>query len=72
MVSHCREAERPDLTPIKNGWAAHGNGWAVHAATPEEAIQKFLEAERRHREIDNLPFWHERFDAQLPDKDRHK
>lgn len=72
MMSHVRETERPDLTPVKNGWAAHGDGWAVHAATPEEAVQKFLAAEQRNREIDNLPFWYERFDAQLPDKNRHK
>ncbi len=66
------EANNPDLAPIKNGWAAHGDGWAVHAPTPEEAIQKFLEAEQRHREIDKLPFWYERFDRQFPYEDGHE
>ena len=60
-----RETNKPALTPIKNGWA-------VHAPTPEEAIQKFLEAEQRHREIDKLPFWYERFDIPFPNEDRHE
>lgn len=47
------------LTKIKNGWAAHGDGWAVHAPSKEEAIQKFRVAEIRHQEIDKLPFWYE-------------
>lgn len=66
-----KEAEKPALTPIKNGWAAHGDGWAVHAPTPEEAIQKFLAAQEKHREIDKLPFWYQRFDAQFSNEDRH-
>lgn len=45
----------PILTPIKNGWAAHGKGWAVHGSTREEALQKFSDAEQRHREIDARP-----------------
>lgn len=71
MMNHYRETKKPALTPIKNGWAAHGDGWAVHASTAEEAVQKFLEAEQRHREIDDLPFWHKQFDTQLPDEGRH-
>jgi len=71
-MNHSTETNKLALTPIKNGWAAHGDGWAVHAPTPEEAIQKFLEAEQRHREIDKLPFWYERFDAQLPNEDGHE
>ena len=55
-----QEMREPVLTPIKNGWAARGNGWAVHATTREEAIRKFREAEERHREIDAMPFWYER------------
>ena len=50
----------PKLEPIKNGWAARGDGWAVHAPTQEEAITRFREAEQRHREIDARPFWSER------------
>ncbi len=67
-----QETRKPALTPIKNGWAAHGDGWAVHAPTPEEAIQKFIEAEQRHREIDMLPFWYQRFNAQFPNVDTNK
>jgi hypothetical protein len=66
-----QEMQKPTLTPIKNGWAAHGNGWAVHGLTPEEATQKFLKAEQRHREIDKLPFWYEQFETQLPNEDWH-
>lgn len=50
----------PVLTPIKNGWAASGEGWAVHGRTKEEAIQKYYEAEAQHREIDQRLFWFER------------
>lgn len=67
-----KEMKRPALTRIKNGWAAHGDGWAVHAPTPEEAMQKFLEAEQRHREIDKLPFWYERFGIQHSHKNREE
>jgi endonuclease YncB( thermonuclease family) len=71
-MNYYKEKQELALTPIKNGWAAHGDGWAVHASTPEEAIQKFLEAEQRHKEIDKLPFWYEQFNAQLPHKDGHE
>lgn len=47
--------ETPTLERIKNGWAARGKGWAVHAATREEAEARFREAERRHAEIDARP-----------------
>jgi hypothetical protein len=50
----------PILTPIKNGWAARGLGWAVHGRSKEEAVEKYYEAEARHREIDQRPFWFER------------
>jgi hypothetical protein len=43
--------ESPILRPIKNGWAALGRGWAVHAATEEEARRLFEEAARKHDEI---------------------
>lgn len=44
--------EQPRIERIKNGWAAIGNGWAVHGATQEEALEKFRQAEQRHRKID--------------------
>jgi hypothetical protein len=50
----------PILSEIKNGWAALGPGWAVHGRTKEEALQKYYEAEAKHPEIDQRPFWHER------------
>jgi hypothetical protein len=50
----------PILSEIKNGWAALGHGWAVHGRTKEEALQKYYEAEAKHREINQRPFWHER------------
>ena len=31
--------EQPGIEPIKNGWAALGNGWAVHGKTQEEALE---------------------------------
>lgn len=49
----------PVLIRIKNGWAARGEGWAVHAPTREEAIRKYEEAERRHKEIDARPYFYE-------------
>lgn len=55
----------PFLSPIKGGWAAHGDGWAVHGRTREEAVQKFWEAEHRHREIDARPLWHDQREADL-------
>lgn len=64
MTERDKEIREPILVEIKNGWAAHGYGWAVHAATYEEAIQKFRDAQQRHREIDNLPFWYEQLEVQ--------
>ena len=50
----------PILTQAKNGWLARGDGWAVHGASQEEAVQKFEEAERRHQEIEARPPFYER------------
>ncbi len=38
---------------IKNGWAARGNGWAVHAPTEEEAINKYTEREKYYKWLDS-------------------
>jgi hypothetical protein len=43
------------VEPIKGGWAARGNGWAVHGKTREEAICLYQIAERKHREIESRP-----------------
>jgi len=40
------------LSAIKNGWAARGQGWAVHGRTREEAQTKFAQAEALHKVID--------------------
>lgn len=40
------------LEQVKGGWAALGEGWAVFAPTQDEAAERFAEAERKHREID--------------------
>lgn len=53
----------PTLLQIKRGWLAKGEGWAVDGPTKEEAVSRFREAERRHREIDAQPFLYERLQA---------
>ena len=55
MVSEVKVMAEPNLVKIKVGWAAKGDGWAVHAATREEAIQRFHEAERLHEQIRKQP-----------------
>lgn len=50
----------PMLLQIKRGWLARGEGWAVDGPTKEEAVKRYREAERRHREIDARPFLYER------------
>jgi hypothetical protein len=44
-------ANTPHLTPIKNGWAAVGHGWAVFAPSRDEALNRYEQAERKHDEI---------------------
>jgi hypothetical protein len=39
------------VAPIKNGWAAYGDGWAVHAPTIDEAIARYWQAVAKHQEI---------------------
>ncbi len=53
----------PTLIPIKSGWAARGDGWAVHAPSREEATRKYEEAERRHKEIAARPLYYKRVKA---------
>ena len=56
--------KEPELFPIANGWAAYGDGWAVHGATREEAIEKYRKAEQRRREILAMPPWYMQVEAQ--------
>ena len=48
--------KEPRLARIVNGWAAYGDGWAVHGATQEEVLRLFQEAQEKHRQIDALPY----------------
>lgn len=41
----------PRLVPVKQGWAAVGDGWAVVGATRDEARKRFNAAEERHAEL---------------------
>ena len=50
----------PVLQQIYGGrWAAHGIGWAIHADTREEAIEKYWQAVERHRRIAKQPYWYQ-------------
>lgn len=40
-----------EVYPVKGGWHAAGKGWAVFGRTREEALAKFVEADRKHDEI---------------------
>jgi len=44
--------KEPCLMEIRHGWAAIGDGWAVHAPTKEEALKQYAEAHQRHVEIE--------------------
>ena len=55
--------KRPQLVQIKGGWAAHGDGWAVHAPTREGAIKRFHEAEKVHEKIRRQPRIYEIIEA---------
>lgn len=41
----------PIVKPIKAGWAALGESWAVHAPTREEVVELFEQAQNKHEEI---------------------
>lgn len=47
--------ESPTLERIKGGWAARGDGWAVHARSKDDALERFWEAVAKHKEIDRRP-----------------
>ena len=71
MMEPQQELREPTLTPIANGWSAHGDGWAVHGRTREEAIENFHKAEQRRREILALPPWYKQVEEQLTHEDRY-
>jgi len=41
----------PEVSEIKNGWAARAAGWAVHGATKDEAVRRFHEATELRQKI---------------------
>lgn len=45
----------PDIREIKGGWAALGDGWAVHARTKDEAIRRYNSAVEKRTEISRRP-----------------
>lgn len=42
---------KPELVKIERGWAAVADWWAVFGKSRKEAMKKFRESERKHREI---------------------
>jgi len=65
-------AKDPELFPIANSrWAAHGDGWAVHGATREEALENYWKAEQRRREILAMPPWYQQVEAQANREERY-
>ena len=51
------EAREPILTPVVDGWAVHG-------ATREEALENYRKAEQRRKEILAMPPWYKPVEAQ--------
>jgi hypothetical protein len=58
-VSAATAEDEPTLRPIKGGWAASGDGRAVHGSTQEDAIERFYTAIVQHRKIAARPYWYE-------------
>ncbi len=58
------ERREPMLAPIFKGWAAYGDGWAVHGHTEEEALENYRKAEQRRRELLVLPRRNKQVEAQ--------
>ncbi len=50
---------KPKLVKIVDGWAAHGQGWAVHAKTKEEAIKKYHEWRVFWSNLSKGPQWYD-------------
>lgn len=48
----------PRLERIHAGWAAHGDGWVVHAPTKEQAIKKYVERKAFREALGRRPFWY--------------
>ena len=55
-MSNREHSSDPVLLPIKNGWSAHGDGWAVHAVTQDEVIQAFYERVAQYQHIDERQY----------------
>jgi len=48
----------PKLSKTQAGWAARGDGWAVHAPTKEQVLVKFREREKFYEELTKRPMWY--------------
>jgi hypothetical protein len=55
MSTTARHDEDPHIVPITCGFAAYGDGWAVHGQSPDEALRNFRAAQARHAAIDQRP-----------------
>lgn len=44
--------QQPRMVPVKVGWAAVGDGWAVFAPSRSDAERRYREAEEKHLEIE--------------------
>ncbi len=64
MEERQQEKREPLVTQSFNGWDAHGNGWAVHGATKEEALENYWKAEQRRREILAMLPWYKQVEEQ--------
>ena len=50
--------DKPKVERIYSGWAAYEGGWAVHAATKEEALAKFEERKAFRDNLKDRPDWY--------------
>jgi hypothetical protein len=66
-----QETRAPTVVQIYDGWQAHGDGWAVHGATQEEAIENYWKTVQRHKEILALPPWYKQVEAQSTPEERY-
>lgn len=50
----------PIIEEIKSGWAARGDGWAVHAATREEVVKQYNKRKEFYKWLATQPFIYEK------------
>jgi hypothetical protein len=62
----------PKLEKIASGWAAYGNGWAVHAPTKQKALAKYQERKAFHDKLVALPPFRDRIHQEMVSNDQAK